>query len=200
MRRPQTFGKTLFVDIMLSTVILMTGIMMVSDIQREKKAIDGSGLKTDGVYAVAIEWPSDRNDDIDLYVRDPDGNIVYFSARDLGLMHLEHDDQGELSDSVMSKGSAIKVAKNEERVVIRGTLEGEYAVNVHMYSKRDPEPTPVTIRLYRIKGGVAEVLKTERRLERDGDELTAFRFTVDKEEKIVDTNELPRQLTGRGVR
>lgn len=200
MNRPQLFGKTLFVDIMMSMVILMTALMMVSTVEEPKTASGADGLKTDGVYAIAVEWPSDKNDDVDLYVRDPDGNIVYFSARDLGLMHLEHDDQGALSDSVTSKGATIAVAKNEERVVIRGGIEGEYVVNVHMYNKRSDAPVPVTIRLYRLKGGVAEIMQKERYLDRNGDEHTAFRFTLDRKENVIDTNELPRLLTGKGVR
>jgi len=197
-RRPQLFGKTLFVDFLMSNLAMLLGLMMLSDVshQAERKRAQEAALKTDGVYAVVMEWPNASPDDVDLYVRDPTGRIVYFSARDIGLMHLEHDDQGTTSDRINTPGGEVKIERNEERVILRGTIAGEYIVNVHMYNKRSPDPTPVTVSLYKLKGEDTEAVRKERQLKTSGQEATAFRFTVREDGTVSDINELERPLTG----
>jgi len=197
-RRPQLFGKTLFLDLLMNTLAMVIAVMLLTKIESEKKAEEAS-VKTEGIYAIVIEWPHDSRDDVDLYVRDPNGNIVYFSARDLSLMHLEHDDQGDLSDKTKVKGQEVKVLMNEERVIIRGAIEGEYTVNVHMYNKRTVGPTTVTAHLIRLIGGPLEVAKKERVLVNGGAERTMFRFILAADGALNEVNELERTLTGKGV-
>ena len=79
-------------------------------------------------------------------------------------------------------------------MVIRGVVSGEYLVNVHMYRKRDQGPTTAKITLIKLVGHDEQILEKERILEFEGDEETAFRFTLNANEQVVDTNELPRSL------
>jgi hypothetical protein len=194
-QRPQLFGKTLFVDLMMSTLIVITSLLMASNaVEKAQKAKLEANLKTDGLYAIVVEWPDASADDVDLYVRDPRGRIVYFAARDIGLSHLEHDDQGTVSDRSQGGGTEPAVLRNEERVIVRGIFPGEFTVNVHMFGKRSPAPTEVKIVLYRLRGE-DEVLVTKHcMLSKDGDEETAFRFTMDAVGSVTDINELSQQL------
>lgn len=197
-RRPQLFGKTLFVDFLMSNLAMLLGLMMLSDVSHkaERRRAQEAAMRTDGVYAILMEWPDSSPDDVDLYVRDPTGRIAYFNARDVGLMHLEHDDQGATSDQLSTPGGNVKVQRNEERVILRGTVAGEYLVNVHMYNKRGRDPTPVNISLFRLKGEDSEVVRKERVLTRNGQESTAFRFTVREDGTVSDINELERPIYG----
>lgn len=202
-RRPQLFGKTLFVDFLMSNLAMLLGLMMLSDVshQAERKRAQEAALKTDGVYAIVTGWPDASPDDVDLYVRDPSGRIAYFSARDVGLMHLEHDDQGTTSDQISTPNGQIKVERNEERVILRGTMTGEYVVSVHMYNKRSPGPTAVSVSLYRLKGEDEELVRKERLLKTSGQEATAFRFSVREDGTVSDINELERPIVnGSGGR
>lgn len=188
-----------FANVLADTVICLFALMMLSDAtHRQKQQANDANLKVDGKYAVTMEWPDASNDDVDLYVRDPEGNIVYFGARDLGLMNLDHDDQGSVSDHVRTSVGDVTVERNEERIVLRGTFPGEYVVNVHMYNKRDPIPTLVTVRLIRLKGEDAVILEKKSVLGAIGDERTAFRFTLDEDGNMTGHNELPRLMVKRG--
>lgn len=198
-RRQQIFGKTLFVDLMMGTLVVVTALLIASNAAekaKKQKAEQTAGLRTEGKYAIIMEWPNKSPDDVDLYVRDPAGNIAFFNSRDVGLMHLDHDDQGTASDKAQTSNGTVSIELNEERVILRGIMEGEYTVNVHMYDKRSGEPTPVTVSLYRLKGEDTEVLKKVRTLVRSGDEQTAFRFTVKRDESLTDVNDLQRSLLG----
>lgn len=199
MKRPQLFGKTLFVDFLMSTTAVLLGIMMLSDVSHHKKKAEEqkAALRTDGKYAVVMTWPDGSTDDVDLYVRDPKGNIAFFQGREVGLMHLEHDDLGSKGDSAETTGGIYKVDRNEERTIIRGIVPGEYTVNVHMYTKNDAKAAKVKIVLYQLKGEDTVVLKKERILSQKGDEETAFRFTLSASGDISNINELPRRFVGR---
>lgn len=200
-RKPQLFGKTLFVDLMMSTLVVVTALLIASNAvekEKQRKALEEASIRTDGAYAVTVEWPDGSLDDVDLYVRDPAGNIAYFSSRDVGLMHLEHDDQGAASDNAKTEAGSVTVERNEERVILRGIMAGEYVVNVHMYNKRDPSTTPVTVSLYRLKGEDEEVAKRELALVNKGEETTAFRFTLNADGSFVGSNTLSRSLVGGG--
>lgn len=148
-------------------------------------------VETLGVWAIDIRWPDASRDDVDLWVMDPSGGIVYYAAKDIGLMHLEHDDLGESSDV---QGSVL-VKSNRERVIIRGVIAGEYVANVVMYRKQEQTPTPVVVRLDRLRGDDATVRTVVVTLARTGQEHTAFRFTLDANERLVGANTLQRRLT-----
>ena len=52
-------------------------------------------LKAD--FIISVNWPDFSPDDIDTYIQDPAGNIVWYHQREAGLMHLR---QGNLKASV----------------------------------------------------------------------------------------------------
>jgi hypothetical protein len=155
-----------------------------------------TSVETLGAYAVEVTWPASRDDDIDTYVEDPAGNVVSFSNRDVGLMHLDHDDLGKSSDRQRYRSNVEVVKHNEERVVLRGVIPGEITVNVHAYRMSAAGPCPVHVRLYRLRGEDRELLHRSVELARTGDEATAFRFTLDARGVLRGHNTLSRDLVG----
>ena len=149
-------------------------------------------ISTLGLYAITATWPKGSNDDVDLYVRDPKGNIVFFSASSQGQMQLEHDDRGCSSGSGYGTHNCV----NYERVVLRGFDPGEYTVNVEMFAKNDSGVTPVTVRLYRLAGHDTVLKTVTVKLQRLGSERTAFRFEMNAQGVVTGYNDLQRPLTG----
>lgn len=120
-------------------------------------------IETLGLYAVVVRWPDGSRSDVDLYVRDPRGGIVYFAASDSGVLYLEHDDLGA-PDRL-----------NSERALIREVVPGEYVVNVQAYDLRESR-VPVEVELWRLRGADRPIYRTTVVLTRTGQERTAFRF------------------------
>jgi hypothetical protein len=58
--------------------------------------------------------------------------------------------------------------------------------------------TEVTIQLDRVNPVFKTIVIKKVVLINNGDEKTAFRFTLDKEGKVIEVNELPMKLAGKG--
>ena len=82
---------------------------------------------------------------------------------------------------------------------LRGIVAGEYVVNVHMYTKREDKETPVTIILEKLNP-FSVVTGRKVVLVLQGDEKTAFRFTLDDEGKVIQTNILDKSLVSKNPR
>ncbi len=195
MKRPGIFAKVMFMDVIFNMLVGVLAIVMLLKVEPPAEKRKKESLETDGLYAIVATWPNEADDDVDLYVQDPAGNLIYFNRTAVELMHLEYDDRGTLGDRAMTSSGEVKVDTNRERAVIRGGMAGEYVVNVHMYAKRRAAPTTVKISLYRLRGDDTEILAKERTLNGDQDEATAFRFTLAADGTMTGSNELPISLT-----
>ena len=187
-----------FLDLLFNTLLCFAALFSLAFIlinpSKKNKNVDAKAE-----FIITVIWPSEMDDDVDTYVEDPEGNLIAFNRREQGLMHLDRDDTGLSFDTISTSFGLVEYKENREMVTIRGYLPGEYVVNVHMYTKREDKETPVTIILekinpYKVVTGRNVVLKLR------GDEKTAFRFTVDDEGKVIQTNQLEKGLAKRNPR
>ena len=146
-----------------------------------------------GEFIVTMTWQESSKDDVDLWIEDPNGNIVSFLLKTNGFMTLERDDYGQRGDEDDQGNLLYK--ENRELVIIRKSISGEYTVNAHLYSKQCEEPADITIRLEKITPYSNVITKTLQ-LQARGDELTAFRFFVDDAGNIISTNDNPKSIIG----
>lgn len=145
-----------------------------------------SAVHTYGLYAVTLVWPEKCNADLDLYVRQPSGEIVYFSHANGTAAHLEHDDLGTLGAYVDED--------NFERIVLRAAEPGEYVANVHVYDQHSCRPPArARVELWRLRGDDERVFMVLLGMRGKGDEQTAFRFTL-RGDTLAGVNRLPRHL------
>lgn len=193
--RRRLASNVVFTDLSLNALLSFLVLFVLAYLRMNPVAKKDANIETYGEFAIVATWTNGKDDDVDLYVRDPNGKTAYFRSRDSGLMNLEYDDLGQVSDSASAaSGKKVEVHFNSERVVIRGILPGEYVVNVGMYRKGEPNPTPILVTLYRIRGQDKELLHNELLLEAEGDEKTAFRFTLDSAGVLVGTSDLPMDM------
>lgn len=187
MRNRSYSCNTSFLDLLFNTLIAFTGLFILSFalINQNKKTPE-----IRGAYIITVTWPEDFDDDIDTYVLDPAGCFVFFQRREDGLMHLDRDDQGKRNDIISTKFGLIQYKENREIVTLRGTIEGEYCVNVHLYRRNNPDeerPVEVTIQLDKISPYAAIVQKKVVLLN-DGDEKTGIRFHVNGKGEVTSTS------------
>lgn len=153
-------------------------------------------VDTDAELLFTMKWPDSHADDIDLYVEDPAGHVVWYHQREAGLMHLDRDDRGLYKDVILVNGEEVSNPLNEEIVAVRGLLDGEYVVNVVHYIATTVEPVPVTVKVEKLNPTVRVLYYGDVELNGTGEEKTVVRFTLDGTE-ITDINNRPISLVER---
>lgn len=134
-----------------------------------------------GNVIIEISWASELDDDIDLWVQAPGDVPVGYSNKGGRVFNLLRDDLGHTSDP-----SDV----NLETAYSRGIPAGEYTVNVHLYrhkSKSLPIEVTAVARVKASAGASSQNLVSRAiKLDRQGHELTAFRFRLTPEGKLVE--------------
>ena len=162
-------------------------------------------IETKAEYMITVTWPQGNPTDVDTWVQDPIGNLVWYSAKESGLMHLDRDDTGTARDTITVNGAKIVNPLNQEIVSIRGVVPGEFTVNVHIYAYDPgalatpggaPPAIPVKVKVVRVNPTVQVVFYDTIKLTGLGDEKTAVRFTILADGDVVDINDLPKKLYG----
>ncbi len=189
-------SPTAFFDLLFNILCCFVVLFSISFLLMSRKIEEDKKIKAHAEFMITATWAEDSDDDVDTYVEDPLGNIVYFKNREEGLMHLDRDDLGKRSDTIRSAdGTLYHVKENREIVTVRGIIPGEYVVNVHLYlSRRKGGVTPVTVQLEKLNPRVVLVTTNTVDLGKTGDEKTAFRFTVDGDGSVTGTATLPKGL------
>ena len=183
------FPGVAMIDVMIGMMLCFAVLLQLNTAAVK---VEQAGITSHELFKIKVEWSGDSQDDVDTYVADPDGHLVYYKRLQDGLMALERDDTGATSNTVkLPTGEVVRSAFNEEVVDIRGIIPGEYVVNLHMYRKVSSEPILASVALY--KGSIKAHEETVT-LASHGDEKTAFRFTLTKDGDVVDINTLPKEL------
>ena len=147
-------------------------------------------------FLITMTWPDYHPDDIDMYVEDPMGNLIWFRNPDSGLMHLDRDDRGNYKDTITVNGQPTVNPLNQEIVAIRGFAPGEYVVNIHHFLAGTKEPVPVSLKIEKVNPRVTVVHYAMVQLGFRGQELTVARFSVTDSGEILGVNTLPKKLVG----
>ena len=151
-------------------------------------------IDTKAEFIVTMNWPDNHPDDIDLYVEDPLGNIVWYHTREAGFMVLDRDDRGGINNSIMVNGKRIMSPIPEESVSIRGIVAGEYTVNVQYYLATQNAPVPVSVKVEKINPMVEVIHYDTITLDHAGQEKTAVRFRMAEDGSVTDINHTEKSL------
>ena len=148
-------------------------------------------ISSPGNVIVEIRWPDELNEDVDLWVEAPGDRPVGYTNKGGRVFNLLRDDLGHVSDSTKL---------NYEVSYSRGVPEGEYTVNVHFFRSSGAKlPLPVEV-VVSVKenpeSSAQQILTTKVDLRRVGEEITAFRFTLDESGSLLtgSVHDLPKVL------
>ena len=145
-------------------------------------------------YIITLAWEDNSPDDIDLWVEDPKGSVVWFRNREADLVHLDRDDRGMLNDTLEVGGRKLDNPLNQEVVTIRGVVPGEYVVNVFYYATETNNPVHATLRVDRVNPVLKVAYYDKIELAKKGDEKTALRFTLNPDGEIANIGHTFKKL------
>jgi hypothetical protein len=186
-----------FYDMLFNMLMAFVFCFIVALLAMNPRALKAGDIPAKAEFIVTLSWPDMNPNDVDTWVQDPAGNLVWFRAREAGLMHLDRDDRGLTNDTIVVNGRDIVNPLNQEVVTLRGIAAGEYTVNAHYYESKDGKPVEVTVSVVKVNPRAEVVYYGQVTLARKGDEATAVRFTVRADGGVGEVNTLPRQLVQR---
>jgi hypothetical protein len=172
----------------VALVVVVDFLVAVVQMQQaviERASFQRPSVTTFGQYAVTMTSKTD--DDLDLWVRDPHGDIAWYGHLQAGPLSLEHDTIPGVTDPG-SEGV-------HELAVIREAAAGEYVANVVVYN--GSAPAVVTVELWSLRGWSKRViLRRTFRIHGQGRQETAFRWRLNAAGKLAGHDELQADLVG----
>jgi hypothetical protein len=145
-------------------------------------------------FIITMDRPDNHPDDLDLFVQDAAGNIVWYRHREAGFMVLERDDRGGANDFILVNGKKIASPIREEIVTVRGIVPGEYTVNISHFQAITGQPVPATVKVQKLNPTTQVIFDNVITVDHTGDEKTAVRFVLDQAGNVVDVNSRPKSL------
>jgi hypothetical protein len=145
-------------------------------------------------FIITMDWPDNHPDDLDLFVQDAAGNIVWYRHREAGFMVLERDDRGGANDFILVNGKKIASPIREEIVTVRGIVPGEYTVNISHFQAITGQPVPATVKVQKLNPTTQVIFDNVITVDHTGDEKTAVRFVLDQAGNVVDVSSRPKSL------
>jgi hypothetical protein len=187
------FRDVIFLLMITFVILFLVAAMHINPITEPAE----DTITPPGNVIVNIFWEDNVNIDVDLWVQGPDDKRpVGYSNRAGGTFNLLRDDLGNINDIT---------ERNFENAYTRGLPAGEYIINVHMFSHKEKvKDWPVMIEVVvtvmegEDKGSANDVAVATIPLTKDGEEITAVRFKIDKDRKVIEEsiNQVQKKLRG----
>lgn len=114
----------------LGTFIVILTILVLTMNVKSKNNLDAH---PHAEYMVTLEWDSNRNVDLDLWIQDPYDHVIYYNNREASGISLDRDSRGALTNWVKLPNGNVVKSDNREVVAIRSVVPGDYVVGVSYY-------------------------------------------------------------------
>jgi hypothetical protein len=188
-----------FTDMLFNVVIGLAFMVFIAFALINPTAKTGA-VDMKAELLITMNWPDYDLNDMDIYVQDPAGNIVWYHGREAGLMHLDHDDRGSGRERITVNGQTIQNPLNQEIVTIRGIVSGEYVVNAHEFVANTANKVPVSVKIEKLNPTASVVFYGTHEFDHKGQEETFVRFMLDADGKVGDVSTGPPVSLVRAVR
>lgn len=139
----------------------------------EEKEKEKAGIEYKAEYIVTSNWKDNSVHDIDIWVRDPDGEMCFYQRKEPDGMTLDRDDQGQ------------DPGIRQEIISIRTNKPGRYTINVMMYTDKYNGQNREEARVTVIKlNPFREIANRNIKLSVAREEITVVSFDVDEQGQI----------------
>lgn len=175
MRRNAVF----FIDFGLTLAVICLTLVVLAVFTPPKKD-NTPPITPKAEFLITLSWNDGSDDDLDLYVRGPDGTIVFFKNKSAPYMFLDHDDTSQ-NDIINQQ----KIPSRIEVVSVRAIVPGDYTVNTHCYHKGSSPATVDHAHVRVLKLNPFSIVKeVDEDFTATGQEKTMVNFTVEPDGSV----------------
>tara|TARA_B100000029_G_scaffold495198_1_gene559916 strand:- start:304 stop:912 length:609 start_codon:yes stop_codon:yes gene_type:complete len=183
------FTDLLFNILLGFTFLFFITILFINPISK----LGNVNLKAE--YIITVDWEDNLPDDVDLWVQDPNGEIVSYLKKDAGWLHLDRDDRGVINDKVIINDKEIIYPINREVVTLRGIIPGEYIVNLYLYENKSKLPVNTKVIIEKVNPTLKMVFIDNVILNEKDTEKTIARFYLNDRGDFKFTSNQKKILT-----
>lgn len=179
-----TFAKALLVFCVIMFVVV--------SMQKQSE----EGIRPNMDFMIRLSWAISAESDVDIWIRTPDGNVLYFGNQQAGPLSLERDDLGYFIPSE-ADSTSVTITESEEVVAVRGIVPGEYIINAHLYrlGEQVTEPIDVTLQIDRINPILQTIFRGTKSFRTEREEIHIVRFRINADGSVSDVREdLPTMI------
>ena len=192
--------STPFIDLLFNLLLGYAFLFLISFLLIQP-ILKKAEVHTQAEYIITVTWPLNNPDDVDTWLEDPLGNVIYFQNKEAGLAHLDRDDLGNANDTIyLADGSKVHYPYNQEILTIRGFIGGEWTLNLHMYNKKSKNlTTTARVTVDKLNPKLKTIIAKDIILGERGDEVTVARFEMGSSGDILAVNDIPKNLIKLGT-
>lgn len=165
--------------------MFLLSLAMITAAQKK----EDQSLKRDVEYFIRIEWQGDSDNDVDMWLQDPTGDMIGYKDKQRNHMYLERDNLG--NDANLKVPGHI----NEEVISLLKAVPGWYTLNLHWFERRTDNRNPeISYSIIKMKPTMQTIANGTAALKYKGQELTVLRFRMNKNGDIDQTDTLVQNM------
>ena len=177
--------KIPLLDLLFNMLLGTMALFFLSFIQIAPDAKKES-IEPKAEYVIIVSWPGELDNDVDTWLQDPNGDVVWFRNKRTDSTHLDQDDLGGQND---------QSPYNQEITTIRALIAGEWILNIHLYAIRSAvTSTPVEITIDRLNPVFKRIIRKTIVLNKHWEEITVARIEMTGTGDVIEINDLPAKL------
>jgi hypothetical protein len=158
-RRP---FSTAMIDMLLCTVIAL--FIAVAPPVKTK-----DGVTPTADFQITMRWERGVDIDMDLYLMDPTGKVVWYGWKHQGNINVDRDDLGKANDT----------DDNVETFFIREPVDGDYYVTLHTFNLNGRAPTGDVYVAIQDRHGVQPFAPVKVVMPPEKAEVAVVKFTIE---------------------
>lgn len=176
-----------YIDLLTCLFVFFVVAFSIVFAQKKMDEAIQTNIEAKAEFMVLVDWSYKSRNDVDVWLRDPVGDVVSYKKKDQHGITLERDDLGKGGD---------KDPYRREIITVREYRPGQYTVNVMMFTMQQETPEPVKVQVLKMNP-FQIISEREVVLEKEGHEITSVTFWVDDNGKVVNKDEtMQERLSG----
>lgn len=165
---------------MLSYMLLVVFLLLIVVHTPQPKTAQ---QKRSAQYLVTLRWDDMRDVDLDLWLRDPAGHVIYYYNREAPNISLDRDSRGYLSNRTVLPNGKVTISPNQEIIAIRAVIPGNYLVAVDYYQGDGPIDAHLDVQ--KVNPVVTTVFHGDVHLQAQSDAKNVVAFHIAADGKIT---------------
>jgi hypothetical protein len=189
--RRQHSSWQVLADIMLlmfQTMVFVIAALLVATVVATKTNTGDTHPQAE--YLLTLTWENTRNVDLDLWLRDPQGKVIYYGAREAPNESLDRDSQGYVTNRTVLPDGTVKFSANREIISLRVIEPGDYLLAVSYYAGQsettglaytntDTEaPIDATVKVEKVNPKLTQVATTDVHFDHVHEAVNALAFHI----------------------